>query len=182
MNEYVDTFMQYDDQDEFLSADDFSKTQLKREAAAMHDLGLKLVKMGSNTLKQLPLDEELLTNIKLAQKIANKREGYRRQLQYLGKLLRQRDTDELLLAIDKIENRALYEAAHFHALEQWRDRILQQGDDGIQAFLDQYPHADRQQLRQWVRQAKKEQEQNKPPAAARALFKYIRGVAETAAS
>jgi len=170
--------MQYDDQDEFLSADDVSKTQLKREAAAMHDLGVKLVNMGSNTLKQLPLDDELHAAVKLAQKISNKREGYRRQLQFLAKLLRQRDTDALLSAIDKIENRALYEAAHFHALEQWRERILSAGDDGIQAFIDQYPDADRQQLRNWVRQAKKEQEQNKPPAAARALFKYIRSVAE----
>lgn len=174
--------MQYDDQDKFSSADESSKTQLKREAAAMHDLGVKLVNMGSNTLKQLPLDEELRTNIKLAQKISNTREGYRRQLQYLGKLLRQRDTDALLLAIDKIENRSLYEAARFHALEQWRDRILQQGDDGIQAFIDEYPLADRQQLRQWVRQAKKEEELNKPPAAARALFKYIRGITEAASN
>lgn len=168
--------MQSHDQNEF--SDDLgpSKTQLKREAEAMHQLGTKLVKMGKNSLKQLPLDQELLDAIKLAQRVENKREGFRRQLQFIGKLLRGRDVEPILAKIDEIENHSLHQAAHFHGLERWRERILGEGDDAIQAFLDQYPTADRQQLRQYVRQAQKEQANNKPPAASRALFKYIREV------
>lgn len=171
--------MQHDNsKNDSFDDDDLSKTALKRHSAEMHDLGVKLVKMGNNTIKQLPLDDELLSNIKLAKKIENKREGFRRQLQFLAKLLRQRDVAPILAALDEIENRTLYQAAHFHKLEQWRDRILSQGDDAIQAFIDEYQHADRQQLRQFTRQAQKEQQQEKPPAAARALFKYIRSVAD----
>ncbi|EGN74885.1 hypothetical protein A28LD_1902 [Idiomarina sp. A28L] len=171
--------MQRDNQDEHLDDGDLSKTQLKRHSQDMHDLGVKLVKMGSNGLKQIPLDDETFAAVKLAKKIENKREGYRRQLQLVAKLLRQRDTAPILAAIDELENRALYQAAHFHALEKWRDRVINQGDDAIQELLDVYPHGDRQQLRQYARQAAKELEQNKPPAASRALFKYIRSLSES---
>ena len=171
--------MQHDNSHhDMLDDDEYSKTALKRHATEMHDLGVKLVKMGNNTLKQLPLDEELLTNIKLAKKIENKREGFRRQLQFLAKLLRQRDVAPIIAGINEIENRSLHQAAHFHKLEQWRDRILAEGDAAIQDFMDAFAHADRQQLRQFHRQAQKEQQQEKPPAAARALFKYIRSVSE----
>ncbi|TRW50449.1 DUF615 domain-containing protein [Aliidiomarina halalkaliphila] len=173
--------MQSDHQDEFFDDSESSKSQRKRESQAMHELGVKLVKLGKNVLKQLPLDHEVLAAVQLAQKIENKREGYRRQLQFIGKLLRQRDTDALLAKIDEIENHSLYQASHFHALERWRDRIISGGDDAIQAFIDDYPMADRQQLRQYARQAQKELEQNKPPAASRALFKYIRGVVDSQA-
>ncbi|WP_194756235.1 ribosome biogenesis factor YjgA [Aliidiomarina indica] len=173
--------MHSDHQDENFDDSESSKSQRKRESQAMHDLGIKLVKLGKNTLKQLPLDEEVMAAVLLAQKIENKREGYRRQLQFIGKLLRQRDTDALLAKIDEIENHSLYQAAHFHAIERWRDRIINDGDDGIQAFIDDYPRADRQQLRQYVRQAQKEQEQHKPPAASRALFKYLRSIVDSQA-
>ena len=68
----------------------------------------------------------------------------------------------------------------FHAIEVARDELLQQGDDAIQGLLDQYPDLDRQRLRQLVRQAKKQAEQNKPPKASREIFQYLKSVMPSA--
>lgn len=168
-------------QDEF---DDFdrrqlppSKSQLKREMSALQVIGEKLVAMHPAQLEKLPIDSRLLDAVLLAQKIRNTREGFRRQLQYIGKLMRALDTEELEQAMAEFEQHHESQNAHFHLLELHRDAILAQGDDAIQVFLNDYPTADRQKLRQLYRQAQKEQQQNKPPTAARELFKYIRSLA-----
>lgn len=155
-----------------------SKSQLKREAEAQQALGTKLVNLSAGKLEKIPLDDELRAAIALAQRIRNKREGYRRQLQLIGKLMRHLDTAELEQALAAIAHQHDEQNARFHQLEKQRDAILAQGDSAIQAFLDDYPDADRQKLRQLYRQAQKEQQQQKPPAAARQLFKYLRSVAE----
>ncbi len=73
---------QFDEQDDWVS-----KTELKRQADALQALGTRLTNMGNHQLDELPLDETLRDAIELAQRIRNKREGYRRQLQYIGKFL-----------------------------------------------------------------------------------------------
>ena len=155
-----------------------SKSDRKREVLAITDLGRKLVDLTPNQLAELPLSDELLEAVTLAKKIRNKHVGFKRQIQYIGKVLRNDDPQPILDAIAEKENAHLHEQKHFHALEQWRDRILEQGDEAIQAFIDEYPHADRQHMRQLVRTAAKQKEQNKPPAAYRELFKYLREVSK----
>ena len=83
--------------------------------------------------------------------------------------------------LDDQLNRAAVEFinnAHFKRLEKWRDRILDEGDNAINELMDEFPEADRQQLRQLYRNAMNEQKKNKPPASARQLFKYIRELAD----
>lgn len=154
-----------------------SKSQLKRDAEAQQALGNKLVELSTGKLDKIPLDDELRDAIALAQRIRNKREGFRRQLQHIGKLMRNRDTGPIEQALYQLENAHHEQNALFHQLEKHRDAILGEGDAAIQAFLDSYPNADRQKLRQLYRQAQKQQQQNKPPSAARELFKYLREVA-----
>ncbi|RUO62441.1 ribosome biogenesis factor YjgA [Pseudidiomarina insulisalsae] len=154
-----------------------SKSQLKREAEAQQALGTKLVDLPAGKLAKLPLDDELLDAIQLAQRIRNKREGFRRQLQQIGKMMRQRDTAPIEQALHELEHAHLEQNALFHQLEKYRDAILADGDSAIQDFVETYPLADRQKLRQLYRQAQKQQQQGKPPAAARELFKYLREVA-----
>lgn len=153
-----------------------SKSQLKREAEAQQALGKKLVDLPAGKLEKIPLDEALLDAIQLAQRIRNKREGFRRQLQHIGKMMRNRDTAPIEQALFELENAHHEQNALFHQLEKQRDAILAEGDSAIQEFLEDYPHADRQKLRQLYRQAQKQQQQGKPPAAARELFKYLREV------
>ncbi|MDN7124288.1 ribosome-associated protein [Pseudidiomarina sp. 1APP75-32.1] len=162
----------YDQDDDFVS-----KSQLKREAEAQQELGRQLVDLSAGKLDKMPLDAELLDAIQLAQRIRNKREGFRRQLQHIGKMMRHRDTAPIEQALDELEHAHHEQNALFHQLEKYRDEILADGDSAIQEFLTDYPLADRQKLRQLYRQAQKQQQQGKPPAAARELFKYLREVA-----
>lgn len=154
-----------------------NKSQLKRENAAIHDMAVRLVNLTEGAVKKMPIDDELVDAIKLAHKIRNTREGFRRQLQLITKLLRQSDYEAVQRELDGLQRSGDAENARFHALERWRERILTEGDEGIQAFIDTYPETDRQKLRQLVRKTRKEQADEKPPAAYRELFKYLREVA-----
>ena len=155
-----------------------SKSEIKRDAEELKRLGAEMVELGKNSLDRLPLDEELRDAIELAQRI--KKEGRRRQLQLIGKLLRARDPDPIYQALDKLKNRHNQQIALFHKLEAMRDRLVEQGDDAIADVLNLWPHADRQQLRSMIRNAQKEKAANKPPKADRQIFQYLRELAETA--
>ncbi|MFZ4833282.1 ribosome biogenesis factor YjgA [Rouxiella sp. Mn2063] len=154
-----------------------SKSEIKRDAEALKDLGLELVELGKNALEKIPLDDDLLMAIELAQKI--KKEGRRRQLQLIGKMLRSRDVEPIQTALDKLKNRHNQQVSLFHKLEVLRDRLVEEGDDAVPAILELYPHADRQQLRALVRNAQKEKAGNKPPKAYRQIFQYLRELAES---
>ncbi|TBM01007.1 ribosome-associated protein [Hafnia paralvei] len=153
-----------------------SKSEIKRDAEALKDLGAELVDLGKNALDKIPLDADLRAAVELAQRI--KKEGRRRQLQLIGKMLRQRDPEPIQIALDKLNNRHNQQVALFHKLEQIRDRLIDEGDDAISLVLELYPKADRQQLRSLIRNAKKEKATNKPPKSARQIFQYLRELSE----
>ncbi|KKI42099.1 MAG: ribosome-associated protein [Enterobacterales bacterium] len=153
-----------------------SKSEIKRDAEALKDLGAELVDLGKNALDKIPLDADLRAAVELAQRI--KKEGRRRQLQLIGKMLRQRDPEPIQTALDKLNNRHNQQVALFHKLEQIRDRLIDEGDEAISIVLDLYPQADRQQLRSLIRNAKKEKATNKPPKSARQIFQYLRELSE----
>jgi ribosome-associated protein len=140
--------------------------------AADQLLGAEIVDLGKNALDKIPLDADLRAAIELAQRI--KMEGRRRQLQLIGKMLRQRDVEPIRQALDKLKNRHNQQVVLFHKLENLRDRLIDQGDDAIAEVLNLWPDADRQQLRTLIRNAKKEKEGNKPPKSARQIFQYLR--------
>lgn len=150
-----------------------SKTQVKKEMHALQDLGEELTHLNKEQLAALPLSDELRAAIELAQGM-KKREALRRQLQYIGKLMRQDETEEIKTAYNQIQEKRNRSARALHLIEQWRDNLIQGDDTVITQFIDQYPTVDRQQLRNLVRGAKQELSQQKPPAQARKLFKLIR--------
>ena len=150
-----------------------SKTQLKQEAELLKKLGTDLVQLPQATLMQFPLDQELLDAILLAARINKKKDGYRRQLQLIGKMMRQRDPEPIIQALEKLRAPHLAATQFFHKLEQYRDWVLT-GDTGIQQLLDEHPNLDRQKLRQLQRQAIKQSQNNKPAAAAREIFQYLK--------
>ncbi len=153
-----------------------SKTQIKREVEALQEVGKKLLQQKPEVIAKLPLSDSLRAAINESKRI-NQNEAKRRHLQYIGKLMRDVDVEQIQELIDRQEAGTKAYIQHFHALETWRDRLL--ADDGeISSFLEAYPKADRQHLRQLIRNAKREEKQNKPPASARKLFKYIRELDE----
>lgn len=154
-----------------------SKSQIKREMLALQDLGLKLVDCGNN-LSRFELSDTELEAIELARRINRKKDGFRRQIQFIGKLLRKRDIAPILDVMQQLENQKQSSNQHFHQLENWRDRLISEKDTAINALMAEQPGADRQKLRQLVRQAAKQQENNQPPKAAREIFQYLKGLFE----
>ncbi|WP_439241176.1 ribosome biogenesis factor YjgA [Lonepinella sp. BR2474] len=149
-----------------------SKSEIKRDAEDLKKLGSKLVELTPANLEKIPLDETLLDAIHLARKSV--KEAKRRQLQFIGKLLRATDTDPIQEALDKIENKHNQQQAMLHKLEYLRDDLVEKGDDVLAQFFDEHPTADRQHLRNLVRSAQKEKEQNKPPKAYREIYQYLK--------
>jgi ribosome-associated protein len=170
--------MQNDDQFEY---DDEprgkSKSQLKREMTALQDLGANLVKLSNKELARIPLPEELAEAIKLARSI-NSNSGLRRQMQYIGRLMREIDADPILRAYTLLHDGKRESAEQFHHIEEWRDRLIAEGDTALETFLADHPAAERQRLRQLLLNIKKEHEKNQPPKSARLLFRYLRELLE----
>ena len=154
-----------------------SKSEIKRDAEELKRLGVELVELGKNALEKMPLDDDLRAAIELAQKI--KKEGRRRQLQLVGKMMRSRDVEPIRQALDKLKNRHNQQVSLFHKLEALRDRLVEEGDEAISEVLRLYPEADRQQLRVLIRNAQKEKAANKPPKSYRQIFSYLRELAES---
>ncbi|MFT4810205.1 MAG: ribosome-associated protein, partial [Paraglaciecola sp.] len=161
-----------------VSAEDeqLSKTQVKAQMVAMQKLGESLVHLGQSSLAKVPMEEELLDAVMLARKILRKKEGYRRQLQLIGKIMRNTDIAAIEHALSNIKSAHKKLNDAFHGTEMLRDDILLQGDSKIESIIVDYPLLDRQRLRQYVRQANKELADNKPPKASRELFQYLKQI------
>ena len=154
-----------------------SKSQLKRDSQALQDMGAQLVDMPEGKLQKFDLPENLRDAIYEARRLKS-REAKRRHLQYIGKLMRTVDIDLIIHTLEKMDHQSQTYRQHFAQLEGWRDRLINQGSPAIEDFIQHYPQADRQQLRNLQRQANREKESNKPPAAARKLFAYLREISE----
>lgn len=150
-----------------------SKSQLKREAHALQALGERLVRLKPRVLDGLPLPLELRAAVDAARAMS-KREARRRQLQFIGKLMRRLDAEPIRQALDSLDAASLADKRRHHALEELVAALLAGDDARLEEFLDRHPGADRQHLRQLLRKARLEQREDKPPAARRALFRYLR--------
>jgi len=155
-----------------------SRTDIKKAAQAVTDLGEQLAEMTETEIKKLQLPTDLMDAILLLKRM-DKGPALKRQKLYIGKYLRQ---DELLLIDIKnklaaIEVKKKQQNAHFHKLEKWRDRLIEEGDAALAEFLGLYPQADRQSLRQWIRNAQKELKESKPLKSSREIFKYLKSLA-----
>ena len=149
-----------------------SKSEIKRDAEQLKKLGAKLVELTQTNLEKIPLDETLLDAVELAQRL--QKEAKRRQLQYIGKLLRNIDVEPIQEALDKLENKHNQQQVILHKLELLRDELIDKGDDALTDLFNSYPQTDRQHLRNLIRSAQKEKEQNKPPKAYREIFQYLK--------
>jgi len=153
-----------------------SRSERRREALDIRSLAEKLVALAPAHLGKLPIPEELLEHIHETQRITS-HIAHKRQLQFLAKQMR-RESDETLDAIrDAMEvggDAKRRETAILHKVETWRVRLLEDGDAALADLLSEFPSADRQHLRQLVRNAAEERKKNKPPHAFRELFRELR--------
>ena len=157
-----------------------SKSQVKRELLAILELGKQVVELPMEKVKQLDLDEKTLEAIRTAQKTTG-REGRRRQIHYVGKLLRTADTAAIAKKMDEWEHGSREQTANMHRMETLRDRLIDE-DEALTRLLNDYPQADAQALRTLIRGARREREQNAALPAGheqqrkhyRALFQAIK--------
>ena len=149
-----------------------SKTEMKTDMDALQKLGEELVGLKPSVLDKFPLSEDLAQAIKDAQRFKN--EAKRRQLQYIGKVMRNVDPEPIQAALDKIRNKHSQATVELHKLEQLRDRVVAEGDAAISDVMEMYPEADRQRLRQLARQANKEKSANKPAKSSREIFQILK--------
>lgn len=150
-----------------------SKSQMKRDMHALQALGEKLVELNDEHLQEMNLPDNLFNAIQEVKRI-HQRGARRRQLQYVGKLMRKVDAEEIQQRYDDITLQSNKAVNLLHKIEEWRNRLLEEGDHGLEAFLQNYPQADRQQIRQLVRAAKTEHHQNKPKKSYRNLYQLLK--------
>ena len=151
-----------------------SKTRRKQEMHALQDIGEQLVQIDLKRLTELGLPE-VLTDAILEARRMRKHEARRRQMQYIGKLMRDVDAAPILEKFDLWSGVTLHHTARLHLLERWRDRLL--ADEQTFAELARkYPDADLQHLRALARNAHKEKLANKPPRSFRALFHELQKI------
>ncbi|MDD7804624.1 MAG: ribosome biogenesis factor YjgA, partial [Endozoicomonas sp. (ex Botrylloides leachii)] len=97
---------------------------------------------------------------------------------FIGKLMQDQDIAPIKELLDRLDSSSKEYTRRFHQLERWRDRLINEGQAALTDYIDHYPEADRQHIRQLIRNAIKEAVQEKPPAASRKLFKYLREIDE----
>ncbi|MCU6433733.1 DUF615 domain-containing protein [Undibacterium sp. Jales W-56] len=154
-----------------------SKSQLKRESDALQKLGQELIDQPRDRVKRVPMPEDVRDAILECQTIKD-HEGRRRQLQFVGKKMRTLDEAEVALiqkTIDSWKGKSKSDTAAMHALERKREKLLTD-DKALTELLEQNPELDVQHLRTLIRNARKEQAENKPPKAYREIFQILKEI------
>ena len=159
--------------DENLNEELVSKSQRKRDATAAQQLGKDILALSADAQNSIELPENLSKALDDARRI-KKNSALKRQLQYIGKLMRHIDLEPIREQYLKLINHYDKDIKELHRLEKWRDRLLAEGDKALEDLIIEAPNTDRQHLRQLIRQSAKETKLKKPPKSAREIFKYLK--------
>jgi ribosome-associated protein len=154
-------------EDEFVS-----KTQVKKEMTALQKMGAALVDLPESQLERFSIDGKLMAAILEAKRIRS-HEAKRRQMQYIGKLMREVDPAPIRAQLEALNSGSAQSAAAHKRVETWREKLLAD-DAALTEFAASFPGADLQALRTLIRNCRKEQKEAKPPRAFRELFRLIK--------
>lgn len=149
-----------------------SKSQRKRDALALQALADALVRLPPAELEGIPMPDVLREAVAGARELS--RGAYRRQIRYLGKLLRDMDATPIRQAVEAHSHASHEDKARLRRLERWRERLVEEGDGAVAALLEEYPGTDVQQLRQLLRNVRRERQAARPPRSYRQLFRFLR--------
>lgn len=149
-----------------------SKTKRKQISTALQKLGVELVALNRAQLDQLRLPDQLMDAVLLAKRLGRDEAG-RRQMQYIGRIMRGIDAAPIQQQLDAWKGVNDQEIGRLHEVERWRERLLAD-DASLAEFISSHPGSDAQQLRTLIRNTRKEQAAARAPANYRALFRVIR--------
>lgn len=151
-----------------------SKTKIKQQMHDLQAIGEQLTTLSNEKLRELDLPERLLDAVREYKRI-NKFGAQRRQMQFIGRLMREVEPEPIVAKLDAWRGVSAEHVAWLHRLEAWRDRLLDQ-PDSITELLAAHPEADAQRLRTLIRNALKERELLKPPKCYREIFQLLREI------
>jgi ribosome-associated protein len=154
-----------------------SKTQKKREMLALQELGEELARLNAEQLAKIPLTDELHEAIRAVQGMSKHGARYR-QMQYIGRLMREADVAHIQEVLDILRNKNNLATAHFHQLEKWRDQLIAGNEEIMNDILRKFSDVDIHHLRQLVRNAQKEQANGKALKTSRGIFGYLKELQE----
>lgn len=160
------------DEDEEYYAIRPNKSLIKREIAETADFVKQLVALPPSQLNQLELDEPLLKAVTTA--MTTDKGAHKRQMKYIVGLFRKMDISPIREKLARLQSKSAHAVREHHIVERWRDHLLAGNDEVLKQLLDEFPDIDRQQLRQLVRNAKKEQAEDSAPKFARLLYQYLK--------
>ena len=150
-----------------------SKSQKKRDAEGLKKIGVELVGLSMDKLDLLPLSEQLKRAI-IEAKALKSHGAVKRQAALIGKLMRSAEYDAIIEAYTELLAEDSSQTARFHAVEHWRERLINDGKDALTQLVQACPSIDVQQLRQLIKKAVEEQSKEKHTGASKALFRYLR--------
>lgn len=153
-----------------------NKTALKRDMKVFHDLGSELIELAQSKFETIPLSERMFDAVTAGKKM--KKSALQRQLRFISSIMEEEDVDAIQLQLKILAQPIEQANDDFHQVEDWRDQLIAGDNDLINTLVDEI-QADRQQLRQLVRNASKEADQKRPPKASRLLFKYLKELQES---
>lgn len=149
-----------------------SKSERKRRAHRLQALGRQLTGLRADELAELALPDKLYQAIADFQRFPS-HEARRRQLQFIGRLMRDVDVEPLQQALDTLHGQSAQAQYEFHLLERWRERLLAE-PEALTEFMNEHPHTDVQQLRHRIAQVHRAASEEQQRGAYRALFRFLR--------
>ena len=155
-----------------MEAEIVSRTKKKQHVEELQKLGAALIALPSATLDALDLPAQLLAAVRDAQRFTS-HGARRRQVQFIGKIMRKIDPEPVRTAVEAITNQSATVRARQKRLEQWRERLIAD-DAALTAFASEHTGTDLQAMRTLIRNARKEIAESKPPRAQRELFRVLR--------
>jgi len=158
--------------------EDKSRTKAKHEVEELQRIGERLLELSPEQIRKMAIPDNLKKEV-LFGKTITRHGARRRQLQFIGAIMRTIDSESVVKAIDMLSMARAVAGSKFKKMEQLRDDFLEKDSFHVDRFIEENPMADRQKLGQLVRNAKKEIAAKKPPKSSRTLFKYIREILES---
>ncbi|MDO9169487.1 MAG: ribosome biogenesis factor YjgA [Methylobacter sp.] len=164
---------EYDDEAEEFYAIRPNKTQIKKDMAVLFALSEEMSELPAGQLKTLELPD--IINKAVIEVSGMPHKGARKRLlKFITSQLHKIDLEPILEKLSRIKNKSAHAVREHHAVERWRDRLINEGNDALLALLAEQPQADRQVLRQLSRNAQKEAEAGKPPKSSRQLYRQLK--------
>jgi ribosome-associated protein len=156
--------------------DFISKTRRKKEMAGLQRVGAELVGLPAETLARIRLPERLREAVEDARRITA-HEGRRRQIQYIGRLMREVDAAPIVEQLAAIKAPTKRQTALFHVAEQWRDELVA-APESLERFAAEFPEADAQRIRMLADEAREEKRTSRPPKRFRELFHALSAIVQ----